>query len=136
MSRSAPKICPYHNKLMVRTEFKDGPRWDCPVPGCTVVCWSGQTSTPANFETRQARRRAHTAFDGLWKGHWSGPAKTRSKVTAVMSRKDAFAWLVAAMDVEQKYAHIGMANEAQCNAIIAAVSDLREESRQERNVIR
>ncbi len=43
-------ICPEHNCVLVPNKTKYGTRWSCPVDRCTVVCWGGKTSTPANQE--------------------------------------------------------------------------------------
>jgi hypothetical protein len=62
--------CPEHKVLMIRSETQYGLRFGCPENGCDYVAWvsyNGQKSTPANQETRDARQKAHDAFDQLWK---------------------------------------------------------------------
>ncbi len=61
------KICPEHNCLLESHKTQFGVRFQCPMAGCTVACWDGSTSTPADYETRQARIAAHDPFDYLWK---------------------------------------------------------------------
>ncbi len=63
--------------------------------------------TLANKETREARKRAHAAFDALWRGLEGRPAKLR--------RKTAYTWL--AKHFKEKEVHIGWADVARCKAI-------------------
>ena len=65
------KICPKHKETLFPKKTKYGNRYSCPVEKCTVVCWEGETSTPADLETRTWRTKAHEAFDILWKGQKS-----------------------------------------------------------------
>ena len=74
-------VCPYCDKPAVFHEDSRevyggrdfGPRWVCPNwPDCDAHCGChpGTTTplgTPANGETRQARKAAHAALDPLWK---------------------------------------------------------------------
>jgi hypothetical protein len=80
------KLCPTHKVQMTRKHTRFGWRYDCPVNGCDVMCWGGETSTPADQRTRDARNEAHLAFDSLWKG----------KAT-IMSRAEAYKWLAETM---------------------------------------
>ncbi len=58
--------------------------------------------TPANRATKDARIRAHEAFDTLWK-------------SGGMSRKAAYQWMRETMDLTKADAHIGQFTEQQCN---------------------
>ncbi|KKK70910.1 hypothetical protein LCGC14_2919230 [marine sediment metagenome] len=49
------KVCPIHKCKLVGSYTIYGLRFECPEVGCTVVCWSGSTSTPADYETRSMR---------------------------------------------------------------------------------
>ena len=98
------KICPVHNCSLEPHKTKFGVRFQCPMTGCTVACWDGSTSTPADYETRQARMLAHAAFDGLWK-------------SGLFTRKEAYKKLSAYLGIKPKGTHIGlfdleMANKA------------------------
>lgn len=88
---------------MVKTETSYGDRWDCPDQDCTVACWDGDTSTPADAETREARKETHELFDPLWqKGEFE-------------SREDAYEWLADRMDIPVDKCHIGMFDFDQCH---------------------
>jgi len=95
--------CPEHGCRLVRSVTKHGPRYDCPADGCTVRCWGGSTSTPADQDTRDARMKAHAAFDAL-----------------PMPRSKRYRWLAQVMGLDQKHAHIGMFTRDQCETVIAA----------------
>jgi hypothetical protein len=82
---------------LLATLTQYGERLACPEPGCTVACWSGSTSTPADAETRQLRYKCHEVFDPLWK-----------KRTAFRCRSDAYAWLGKFLVLPRDKAHIGM----------------------------
>ncbi len=60
-------ICPEHKCRLLANDTRYGTRYACPRGNCTVVCWAGSTSTPADEHTRFARTMAHNAFDELWK---------------------------------------------------------------------
>jgi hypothetical protein len=46
--------CPLHGQMSsAMTQW--GLRWQCSAPGCTVACWDGSTSSPADNETRKLR---------------------------------------------------------------------------------
>jgi ssDNA-binding Zn-finger/Zn-ribbon topoisomerase 1 len=62
----------------------------------------------ADHETKQARIRAHEAFDQLW----------RDKL--LPSRKAAYRWMQEALALSKEDAHIGRFSIDQCEALIAA----------------
>lgn len=62
--------------------------------------------TPANAATKLARRRAHAAFDALWKG-------------GAMRRGSAYAWLAR---VFGRPAHIAEMTAEECDRVVAAVA--------------
>jgi hypothetical protein len=99
--------CPTHNAIMVPRTTQYGVRYQCCWPGCTVACWSGSTSTPADDETRALRNQCHKLFDPLWK-----------KRTRFMSRNHAYTWLRHFMDMKSTDAHIGMFNAEQCRKLL------------------
>jgi len=112
--------CPTHNCGMVARQTQYGVRWQCRIPGCTVVCWDGSTSTPADAETRTARHAAHDAFDSLYRGR-----------SAPWTRKEAYQWLACVLGKPQEQAHIGMCNQAECERIIRAVACLKADARRD-----
>lgn len=64
---------------------------------------------PANRETKDARIRAHDAFDRLWKNH--GP----------MDRKQAYLWMQERMKMTPEEAHIGRFTKEECEGLESAV---------------
>jgi len=105
--------CPDHDFNLRRRQTRYGGRWYCPEKGCTVVCWEGSTSTPANKETRDARQLAHDAFDRIWK-------------TKVMSRAAAYLWLADFLNIGPKCCHIGMFDAETCERVRSASIELLE----------
>jgi ssDNA-binding Zn-finger/Zn-ribbon topoisomerase 1 len=64
--------------------------------------------TPANKETRQARRRAHKVFDQLWTVHgWK--------------RAAAYAWMAKRLGLTKEEAHIGRLDREQCERLVEIV---------------
>ena len=102
--------CPEHSVRLVREQTVWGPKYVCPVDGCTVLCWGGKTSTPANQETRTARHQAHEAFDPLWK---KGAA----------NRRELYHQLASFMGLEVKATHIGMFDVEQCRRVLDFVNE-------------
>lgn len=76
--------------------------------GCTVVCWEGSTSTPADQETRQARSDAHELFDPLYEDE-GGPFENED---------EAYYWLQRKMGLTTEEAHIGKFSKEQCEELI------------------
>lgn len=102
--------CQNHGIALVSSNTKYGRRWQCPVPGCTVACWGGSTSTPADGETRRARMRFHAMFDPLWKRggvfrKGCGPGRARYL---------AYGWLARSMGLPREVVHGGMFTLEQC----------------------
>ena len=85
--------CPKHNIPLLANQTQFGLRHQCPEPGCTVVCWDGQNSTPADKETRDARMEAHKYFDRLWPHQ--------------IERKEAYRLLAEFLGLSCKDTHIG-----------------------------
>lgn len=100
-------LCPAHGDTMTATETRYGPRHAYTVDGCSVVCWDGRTSTPADAETRQLRHKCHEAFDPLWK------EKRRFR-----NRWRAYKWLIAVMGTRPERTHIGMFDRQQCMRLL------------------
>lgn len=124
--------CPYCNGTAVlvtgadiyphRPDLADKKIWACTPCDAYVGCHPpakapgggmGDGTVPlgrlANAELRSLKQRAHAAFDPLWK-------------SKAMSRRKAYAWLASAMEIPATKAHIGMFDEAQCRAVVAAVA--------------
>lgn len=104
------KLCPVHGDSLERSKTRYGFRFDCTRDECTVMCWGGSTSTPANQTTRDARIAAHAAFDVLWQD-------------GKRSRTKAYKWLANAMQLSGGMCHIGMFNAEQCASVVALCAD-------------
>ena len=100
------KKCPTHQIRMVCTDTKYGQRFDCQVPGCDMMCWGNETSTPANQATRDARMEAHRKFDHLWK-------------SGQIERREAYKLLSLFLFLTGKETHIGMFDIKDCKKVIA-----------------
>ena len=61
--------------------------------------------TLANSELRNRRIRAHKAFDQIWR-------------TGIMTRPNAYRWMMEKMQLTQAQAHIGMFSEYRCDQLI------------------
>jgi len=102
--------CPIHKTVMERTKTRYGYRYDCMEQECTMMCWGGETSTPADQETRDARIKAHALFDAL-----------------DMSKGQRYRWMQTAMDLPPDLAHIGMFSADQCAALIEKIKQAERE---------
>ena len=58
----------------------------------------------ANAELREARIKAHAAFDSLWKNK--------------MTRRDAYKWLMKRLGLSSKQCHIGMFDVYMCKKVV------------------
>ena len=103
------KVCPAHGTELLPAETRYGTRYGCTAPGCTVACWGGKTSTPADAETRELRRRCHELFDPLW--------KTGSRFK---SRSAAYRWLARLTGTKEP--HIGHFDRSRCEQLLAALT--------------
>lgn len=89
--------------------------WLCRKCMAYVGCHKG-TDKPlgrlANAELRYWKRRAHDAFDPLWKyGRFRG------------YRNAAYAWLAQKMGLPVEKTHIGMFDVAQCKKVIEIIKN-------------
>ena len=106
MSKKFKRLCLNHDVPLEAKRTRYGVRWGCPVEGCTVVCWNGNTSMAADLQTRQARQAAHAAFDPL---HQAGE----------LTKGEAYKQLAAYMGLPQKKTHIGHFDIQQCLQVLA-----------------
>lgn len=102
-------VCPIHSEKLIVKKTRYGFRHSCPIEGCTVVCWGNETSTPADFETRQKRHEAHLIFDGWWKGK--------------IKRTEAYKLLSKYLDLPIQKTHIGHFDIRQCEKVIKFVEE-------------
>lgn len=108
--------CYIHDKPLIRSNTKYGGRWQCQENGCSVACWEGSTSTPADQSTRDARHACHQAFDPLWK-----------RKSVFKSRGSAYRWLGEVMKLDVVNAHIGMFSLEQCELLLGLIYELTRE---------
>lgn len=117
--------CPDCGKVRSMT-FRIGPYgfyWQCmnfnqprPCPGRVAARRDGSLKgTPADQATRQARIRAHAAFDPLWQ---AAPSHKRRGG----ERRKMYRWLQDAMALSAHECHIAKFNVAQCERVIELVS--------------
>jgi hypothetical protein len=118
-------ICPYCNEESVLGDSAKiygrsyGPLylcWNYPQCDAYVGCHPG-TTTPlgrlANRELREAKKRAHAAFDPIWRlrverdGWHKGGA-----------RRWAYRWLAKQMRIPEDDCHIGMFTVEQCALVV------------------
>ena len=114
--------CPYcgAKAVLVHSSFvyrgsDYGNIWVCAhYPECDayVGCHKG-TDVPlgrlANAELREAKKRAHAAFDPLWR-------------TGTLDRREAYFWLSWKLDIPADECHIGMFDVSQCAEVCEAVA--------------
>jgi len=109
-----------HRPDLVRNLF-----WRCAPCGAYCGChqkhpqFSPAGTTPlgrlANAELRREKRRAHEAFDPLWK-------------SGEMPRTEAYQWLADQIGVSVVNCHIGMLDVDGCKAVVAAVKGLQRKA--------
>lgn len=108
-----PVYCPDHDLRMRLTygNLKGNLYYCCPewaVSGCSGTVGAHPNGVPlgwpADAETKKARKRAHKAFDKLWK-------------TGFCSRSRAYEWLREVMDLSAEAAHIGKMDKDQCEMV-------------------
>lgn len=111
-----PPTCPYclqPAKLVDSAKVYKGHRhfgfvWQCAPCDARVGCHKDThrpLGTLANAELREARNRAHRAFDPLWRD-------------GRMSRIRAYRWLSHQLRIPAKYTHIAMFDLATCQRVI------------------
>jgi hypothetical protein len=127
--RTEEVICPYCGKDAQLTNStvlygKDyGWVWVCKcVEGWAYVGCHRSTKHPlgtlANHELREARKRAHAAFDPLWKD-------------GLMSRSAAYRWLSSELGIAKENCHIACFDLERCELVIKAVDKYQSTPRKE-----
>ena len=107
--------CPDNKVRLVVLQSPYGRKWECPVAGCTVACWGGPTSTPADAATRKARIAAHAQFDQIWK-------------SGRMRRAEAYKRLQDHLGLSKGRTHIGMFDAETCARVIEFCKSLDDSS--------
>lgn len=91
-----------------RPDLADKKLWRCVPCSAYVGCHDGTTrplGRLANARLRAAKKRAHAAFDPMWKNQGA-------------TRKNAYAWLAARLGIRRRDCHIGMMDEDMCARVI------------------
>lgn len=91
--------CPKCGGTPVTTVTRYGDRHDC----CGLWSWQGKPLVDA--ETHEARKKAHEAFDPLWK-------------SKLMSRSKAYKLLREDMGLSREDCHISFFDKVQCEKAI------------------
>ena len=110
-----PPTCPYCGAAAVLIDSIEiyrtrsyGMVWACQPCDAWVGC-HGSGRTPkgrlANKALRDAKIRAHAAFDPIWKH-------------GLMRRGAAYAWLADHLGIDRKGCHIGMFDEDLCQRVV------------------
>lgn len=68
---------------------------------------------PANNETRQARRAAHSAFDPLWQ-----EKSARTRENKGRARRRVYQWLADQLDIPVERCHIGEFDKETCDRVV------------------
>lgn len=120
--------CPYCFKPLIlgngrtighyRKDYLNKAFWYCDNKNheLAYVACHKDTNIPLGFaadsKLRQLKVDAHKAFDALW----SGPV-------AHMSRKQAYEWLAAQLNLPVKECHIGWFDPSKCQLTVDLISD-------------
>lgn len=141
-----PPICPYcmtPAKLVDSAEIYGrsfGNAWVCgQYPACDAyVGVHKATNEPlgrlANPELREAKKRAHAAFDPLWVNAVAlyepiaaDSRKARNKAAGRIrrrARKRAYAWLAEQLGIDPDDCHIGFFGVEECDRVVALCEDV------------
>ncbi|MDP7849504.1 zinc-finger-containing protein [Acinetobacter baumannii] len=114
LSKSCGPTCPYCSSPSVFIQSKRIFRCD---PCDAQVGVHKHNNQPlgslANTDLRQARKKAHSYFDPLWRLKME-----RESLSSTKARKSAYEWLAAEMGLSVEECHIGEFNEGQCQEVM------------------
>lgn len=113
--------CPDHKVRLRPRESKFGPFLGCPEwPACSVTAAlhpdGSLKSTPADKETKEARRQAHFALDHYWQGEKT-KRERRDRRVAV------YRWLRETLRIPADDCHIGFFDRETCEHVVFICSD-------------
>lgn len=100
--------CPLCGGEARRVGTRHGPRYEC----CGLAAWGSKPLT--DDATRAARRRAHAAFDPLWR-------------CGLASRGRLYQLLALELGVREPDAHMNYMDQATAERVPAAVRKIRED---------
>ena len=114
VNKSCVPICPYCSNPSVFIQTKKIFRCD---PCDAQVGVHKHNNQPlgslANAQLREARKKAHSYFDPLWRCRMQ-----RDSLTIAKARKPAYEWLASEMGLSIDDCHIGEFNIDQCNEVM------------------
>lgn len=109
-----------------RQDLSDKVFYQCSPCKAWVGCHKG-TDKPlgrlADAKLRQAKQKAHAAFDPLWKTKMQ-----RDNCSKKKARGAGYKWLAGQLKIEIKDCHIGMFTPEQCNLVIEVCQKLRKDN--------
>jgi hypothetical protein len=100
-----------------------GPVWVCLFCEAYCGCHEGTEKplgTLANRELRDARMRAHAAFDPLWKAKMA-----REQISKSRARKACYFWLATQLGLDVRKTHIAHFDVATCEQVVEACKNWR-----------
>ena len=119
------KSCPGCGSDMILRKGRFGLFYGCSTyPECEEMHGAHQANgkplgIPADKETREARVKAHKAFDAFWKEkHWT--------------RNEAYKWLWHVLEIEASEGHIGMLTKSQCAVVIREAKKVLKKLREKK----
>lgn len=101
-------VCPYCGAAADKVSSQWGTKYECLPCDARVGCHRGTDKplgTLANAPLRDARMRAHAAFDTLWR-------------SCGIPRREAYAWLGGLMQLKRDACHIGLFTMEQCERVV------------------
>lgn len=109
---------------MVLRNSKFGKFYGCTAfPNCRGTHGAHPDGTPlgvpANKETKEARIRAHAAFDAVWKAR-----QKNFNLSRTVARGECYAWLAVAMRMRKEDCHIARFDVATCARVIEVCEGL------------
>ena len=111
-----------HHPTSVHVYGRDcGPIWECAPCDARVGCHPNgrPLGRLAKKPLREAKGRAHAAFDPLWKA-----AMARDQLPSGRARARGYRWLAAQLGIEPKACHIALFDEAQCERTVQICTPL------------
>ncbi len=131
MPTPTPPLCPVHNTPMTPKLSAFGPWFACEEPNCDYRVSADRRTgeplgTPTDAAGRDARKRAHAAFDALWRRDYEGNSRRRSR---------CYRWLASALGLTEAECHIARFDVARCVEVVHAVQALTADRADWRGVL-
>lgn len=110
---TSSRICPRHNVELRQRVSRFGPFWGCPCwPNCDTIGNYSEHDKKfriSNQKTRDARKRAHAAFDPLWQDGW-------------LRRSQGYLWLGERLNLPAPEMHIEYLTALECKIVVNLVA--------------